>query len=53
MFPKVIEWMVKGLIHPENIISHVFDIQDVHEAFKVIESQQAGLCKVLLKFPES
>ncbi|RZN39699.1 MULTISPECIES: Zn-dependent oxidoreductase [unclassified Escherichia] len=53
MFPTVIEWMVMGLIHPENIISHVFDIQHVHEAFKLIESQQEGLCKVLLKFPES
>lgn len=53
MFPTVIEWMQNNLIHPENIISHVFDIHHVDEAFKLIESQQEGLCKVLLKFPES
>lgn len=53
MFPTVIEWMQHNLIHPENIISHVFDIHHVDEAFKLIESQQEGLCKVLLKFPES
>ncbi|MEO3988734.1 Zn-dependent oxidoreductase [Pseudocitrobacter cyperus] len=53
MFSTVIKWMEQELIHPKNIISHVFDIQDIDSAMHLADSKADGVCKVLLKFPHT
>lgn len=50
MFPRVIEWMRKGLVHPDRIITHRIDFRDVTDAFQVVERNPKDACKVLLKF---
>jgi L-gulonate 5-dehydrogenase len=49
-FPEVIGWFEKGLVHHEQIISHVFDMQDVKQAFDLTEQQPGDVCKIVLKF---
>lgn len=49
-FPAVIGWFEKGLVHPEQIISHVFAMQDIKQAFDLTEQQPAEVCKIVLKF---
>jgi L-gulonate 5-dehydrogenase len=50
MFPRVIEWVSKGLIHPERIITHRVDFHDVSKAFELIQNDPKSSCKVLLDF---
>lgn len=51
-FPVVIDWMEKKLIHPQRLITHHFEYQQVREAIEVFEKDQKRCCKVLLTFPE-
>ena len=53
MFPRVIEWVAKGLVHPERIITHRIDFRSVGDAFAVVEGSPKDACKVLLQFPAS
>jgi len=53
MFPRVIEWIGKGLVHPERIITHRIDFRDVTAAFEVVERNPKDACKVLLEFTSS
>ena len=53
MFPRVIEWVAKGLVHPERIITHRIDFRDVSDAFAVVEGSPKDACKVLLEFTGS
>lgn len=50
-FPQVIDWFEKKRLHPDVIISHIFPIDKVADAFSLIASQPEGLGKVLLEFP--
>ena len=50
MFPRVIEWIGKGLVRPERIITHRIDFRDVGNAFQVVERNPKDACKVLLEF---
>jgi L-gulonate 5-dehydrogenase len=50
MFPRVIEWVSKGLVHPERIITHRVDFHDVSKAFELIQNDPKSSCKVLLDF---
>jgi L-gulonate 5-dehydrogenase len=50
MFPRVIEWIAKGLVHPERIITHRIGFRDVVDAFEVVERNPEHACKVLLEF---
>jgi len=50
MFPTVIDWLERGLIMPEWIITHKVDFRDVAQAFDLAESRTAKSCKVLLDF---
>jgi L-gulonate 5-dehydrogenase len=50
MFPKVIDWIVRGLVDPELIITHRVDFRDVGRAFDLAERQPRYSCKVLLDF---
>jgi L-gulonate 5-dehydrogenase len=50
MFPTVIDWVERGLVHPERIITHKVDFRDVAGAFDLAERQPRYSCKVLLDF---
>lgn len=50
MFPTVIDWISRGLVHPERIITHKVDFRDVQGAFDIAEKQPRYSCKVLLDF---
>ncbi len=49
-FPRVIEWMAAGRLHPERLITHRFPAAEYARAFDVFEHDQTGCCKVLLSF---
>jgi L-gulonate 5-dehydrogenase len=48
----VIEWLQKGLIDPDKLITHAFDYQHVIDAIEVFEKDQRKCCKVLLTFSD-
>ncbi|ECM9584517.1 Zn-dependent oxidoreductase [Salmonella enterica subsp. enterica serovar Typhimurium] len=49
-FPVVIDWLNKGLINPDKLITHTFDYQHVTDAIELFEKDQRQCCKVLLTF---
>lgn len=49
-FPTVIEWMEKGLIDPDKLITHQFDYHHITDALETFEHDQRKCCKVLLTF---
>jgi L-gulonate 5-dehydrogenase len=49
-FPEVIDWMSKGLLAPEKLITHRFAMDQFARAFDVFEHDQTACCKVLLSF---
>ena len=49
-FPVVIDWLKKGLIDPEKLITHTFDYHHVTDALELFEKDQRQCCKVLLTF---
>ncbi|WP_312626389.1 Zn-dependent oxidoreductase [Scandinavium sp.] len=51
-FPVVIDWLEKGLIDPDKLVTHVMDYRQVGEAIGVFEKDQKRCCKVLLTFAE-
>jgi L-gulonate 5-dehydrogenase len=50
MFPTVIDWITRGLVDPERIVTHKLDFRKVDEAFDLAEKQPRYSCKVLLDF---
>jgi len=50
MFPTVIDWLERGLITPDSIITHKVDFRDIARAFNLAENNPAESCKVLLDF---
>ncbi|WP_314418912.1 Zn-dependent oxidoreductase [Pseudescherichia vulneris] len=51
-FPVVIDWLEKGLIDPDKLITHAFDYHHVTDAIELFEKDQRQCCKVLLTFGE-
>ncbi|MFG6653020.1 Zn-dependent oxidoreductase [Scandinavium sp. M-37] len=51
-FPVVIDWLKKGLIDPDKLITHVMDYRHVSDAIERFEKDQKHCCKVLLTFAE-
>jgi L-gulonate 5-dehydrogenase len=49
-FPVVIDWLTKGLIDPDKLITHAFEYQHVKDAIELFEKDQRQCCKVLLTF---
>ncbi|WP_417316346.1 zinc-binding dehydrogenase, partial [Enterobacter sp.] len=49
-FPVVIEWLEKGLIDPDKLVTHTFDYHHVTDAIELFEKDQRQCCKVLLTF---
>jgi L-gulonate 5-dehydrogenase len=50
MFPRVIDWMSRGLLRPERLVTHRIDFRDVARAFDLLENDPRTSCKVLLDF---
>lgn len=48
-FPMVIEWMEKGQIHPDALITHCMPLEQVKEAMDIFAHDQQTCCKVLLQ----
>lgn len=48
-FPTVIEWMEKGLIDPDKLITHCMPLEQVKEAMNTFAHDQKTCCKVLLQ----
>jgi len=51
-FRVVIDWLEKGLIDPEKLITHTFDYHHVTDAIELFEKDQRQCCKVLLTFSQ-
>lgn len=49
-FPVVINWLEKGLIDPDKLITHAFEFHHVKDAIELFEKDQRQCCKVLLTF---
>lgn len=49
-FPVVIDWLEKGLIDPDKLITHRFAYHHVKDAIELFEKDQRQCCKVLLTF---
>lgn len=47
-FPQVIEWMEKGLIQPEKLVTHYFPLSDIERAMTLFEKDPRTCCKVIL-----
>ncbi len=43
----MIDWLNKGLIDPDKLITHTFDYQHVIDAIELFEKDQRQCCKVL------
>lgn len=48
-FPQVIEWMEKGLIQPEKLVTHYFPLAEVERAMTLFEKDPRTCCKVILE----
>jgi len=49
-FPEVIEWIDKGLINPELLVTHDFHLTSINQAIELIEKAPPGLCKTVINF---
>lgn len=47
-FPQVIDWMARGLLHPEQLITHTFPLAEVETAMTLFEKDPRTCCKVVL-----
>jgi L-gulonate 5-dehydrogenase len=52
-FGPVIDWMSKGLLHPDKFISHTFKFTEVSQAFDLSEKDPFACCKILLDFTDA
>lgn len=50
MFPKVLDWISRGLVDPGRIVTHQLDFRNVAGAFDLAENSPRECCKVLLDF---
>lgn len=48
-FPQVIEWMEKGLIQPEKLVTHYFPLSEIERAMTLFEKDPRTCCKVILQ----
>lgn len=48
-FPQVIEWMDKGLIQPEKLVTHYFPLSEIESAMTLFEKDPRTCCKVILQ----
>lgn len=48
-FPLVLDWMEKGLIQPEKLVTHYLPLGDVEAAMTLFEKDPCSCCKVVLE----
>lgn len=49
-FPQVIEWIERGAIQPEKLVTHYFPLAEVEQAMTLFEKDPRTCCKVILSF---
>lgn len=49
-FPEVIKWFEAKEVDPSKIISHVFPMERVQEAFDISDNEPDKVCKIILTF---
>jgi L-gulonate 5-dehydrogenase len=49
-FPEVIEWFAKGLVQPEKVLTHTFNMTDAEKAFEFMDANPETVCKIVLKY---
>lgn len=49
-FSEVIKWFEAGEVDPSGIISHVFPMERVQEAFNLSDNEPDKVCKIILTF---
>jgi 2-desacetyl-2-hydroxyethyl bacteriochlorophyllide A dehydrogenase len=47
-FPRALRLLAKGLLHPQRLITHEMPMQDAAAAFKLVDSENPGVIKVVL-----
>lgn len=47
-FPTVIDWLTRGLIAPEKLVTHYLPLSQIEEAMTIFEKDPRGCCKVIL-----
>ncbi|ARJ43099.1 Zn-dependent oxidoreductase [Pantoea alhagi] len=47
-FPQVIEWIERGAIQPEKLVTHYFPLAEVEQAMTLFEKDPRTCCKVIL-----
>lgn len=47
-FPTVIDWLARGLIAPEKLVTHYLPLSQVEKAMTLFENDPRGCCKVIL-----
>lgn len=46
---RIVEWIRRGILNPADYVSHVFDFQDIDQAFKKIENREP-MMKMVIRF---
>lgn len=49
-FPEVIKWMEEGIIHPEKMITSVYPVEQIQEAFEKLAEKSGGDIKTIITF---
>ncbi|MDX5630056.1 MULTISPECIES: Zn-dependent oxidoreductase [unclassified Brenneria] len=47
-FPTVIDWLARGLLAPEKLVSHYMPLSRIAEAMTIFDQDPRGCCKVIL-----
>ena len=47
-FPEVIKWLSKGEVKTKPLISHEFKLEDLQQAFTLLEKEPEKACKVII-----
>lgn len=48
-FPQVIEWIERGQIKPEKLVTHYFPLAEIEQAMTLFEKDPRTCCKVILQ----
>ena len=49
LFPVAVDLFARKVIDPDKLISHIFDISDVREAFEVVANDKASVIKAVVR----
>lgn len=49
-FPEVIDWVSRGLVQPEKLVTHDIPFTEIERGLHLFEHNAAACCKVVLRF---